>query len=282
MGLKIAVYSICKDEAKNAKRYMDSTRGADGVFLLDTGSVNDTVKLLKAAGANVEVGGPTWDDWLPRSRDFARGRGMPPWRFDIARNKALELIPKDFDACVIADLDDVLAPGWREALEARLECGATRIQARYTFSWKPDGSPNEVYYMDRAHARHGYRWVGPCHECLEYIGKQPEKSVPSDKFQVWHKSDWARSRKQYLPLLEVAAFENPEGDRWSHYLGREYFYAGRHTDAIKELTRHLTLKRSLGPWEFAASMRMIAYCHDKMGNRAEAEKWFLRSVSGVA
>ena len=32
---------------------------------------------------------------------------IKPWRFDVARNKSLELVPKDTDICVCTDLDEV-------------------------------------------------------------------------------------------------------------------------------------------------------------------------------
>ena len=100
--MKIAVYAIAKNEAKHVQRFMASTKGADGVFVLDTGSTDDTVKALIAAGAKVEQ------------------RFVEPWRFDTARNTALAMVPVDIDACVILDLDEVLVPGWRAALEKEL------------------------------------------------------------------------------------------------------------------------------------------------------------------
>jgi len=35
-----------------------------------------------------------------------------PWRFDVARNAALALVPDN--VCISPDLDDVLPEGWRE------------------------------------------------------------------------------------------------------------------------------------------------------------------------
>ena len=43
-----------------------------------------------------------------------------PWRFDVARNHALSLIPDDVDLCISLDLDEVMVPGWRAALEASI------------------------------------------------------------------------------------------------------------------------------------------------------------------
>jgi glycosyltransferase involved in cell wall biosynthesis len=54
-------------------------KAADGapVYVLDTGSTDDTVSLLKQHGANVEQ------------------QVITPWRFDTARNVALEMVPSN-------------------------------------------------------------------------------------------------------------------------------------------------------------------------------------------
>ena len=257
--MKIAIYAIAKNEAKHVNRFMASARDADGVYVLDTGSTDDTVPLLKDLGAHVQE------------------QTIDPWRFDTARNKALEMVPADYDACVILDLDEVLVPGWRAALEKELAAGATRIQARYTFSWTADGKPDLVYYMDRAHRWNGYQWRGIVHECLHC--SYAEKAVQSDAFQIYHRQDTTKSRAQYLPLLAHACLENPENDRNSHYLGREYWYHKCYADCIKELTRHLTLKSATWQPERAASMRYIGQAFEALGDNASAERWILRACA---
>ena len=258
--MKIAVYAIAKNEAKHAARFMASAHDADGVYVLDTGSTDDTVKMLLVAGAKVEQ------------------QTIEPWRFDTARNAALALVPVDFEACVILDLDEVLVEGWRAALEKELTGGATRLQARYTFSWTADGKSDLVYYMDRAHTRQGYEWRGIVHECLSHKGTL-EKVVQSETFQIHHHQDGEKSRAQYLPLLERACQENPENDRNAHYLGREYWYRKDFQHCITELTRHLTLKTAVWQPERAASMRYIGQAFEGLGDKASAERWMLRACA---
>ena len=98
--MKIIIYAICKNEAQFAARFMASCAEADGVYVLDTGSTDGTPELLRRLGANVQTA------------------TIDPWRFDNARNASLERVPKDADVCICLDLDEVLCPGWREALEA--------------------------------------------------------------------------------------------------------------------------------------------------------------------
>ena len=46
--MKIYVYAICKNEEKFVRRWMKSMSEADGVFVADTGSSDDSVKIERA------------------------------------------------------------------------------------------------------------------------------------------------------------------------------------------------------------------------------------------
>ena len=71
--------------------------------------------------------------------------------------------------------------------------------------------------------------------------------------------------------------EDPQNDRNTHYLGREYLFRGEYQKAIDMLLRHLSLPAATWADERCASMRYIAKSYDAMNNAAEAERWFLRA-----
>ena len=97
--MKICVYAISKNEEKFVNRFVDSLQDADGIYVLDTGSTDSTVDLLKKRGVTVKQ------------------KIIDPWRFDVARNLSLEMVPDDTDICICMDLDEVIEDGWRERLE---------------------------------------------------------------------------------------------------------------------------------------------------------------------
>ena len=51
--LKIAIYSICKNEKENIQRYIKTTQLADEVVVLDTGSTDGSFELLKQSDIKV-------------------------------------------------------------------------------------------------------------------------------------------------------------------------------------------------------------------------------------
>lgn len=260
--MNIAVYAICKNESQFVDRWMDSMSEADGIYVLDTGSADDTVEKLRRRGAHVEV------------------EDISPWRFDVARNRSLGLVPEDADVCVCTDLDEVFHPGWREALERAWLPGTGQASYRYTWSFNPDGTEGVVFWSEKIHARRGFRWIHPVHEVLEWTLAVPRgKLVRAEGIQLDHHPDPSKSRGQYLPLLELSVKEAPEDDRNMHYLGREYMYKGRWDDCIQTLTRHLAMPTATWRDERAASMRYIARCWREKGRSDLARDWYLRAIA---
>ena len=260
--MKVVVYAICKNEAKFVDRWMDSMSEADQVVVLDTGSSDGTAEKLKSRGALVRV------------------EIITPWRFDTARNHALDLVPEDADICVSTDLDEVLEPGWREKLEAAWKPGTNRASYRYTWSFNQDGSEGVVFWIEQIHSRHGYRWIHPVHEVLEWdMAGGREKRVFAEGVQLNHYPDQEKSRAQYLPLLELSVREAPEDDRNTHYLGREYMYKKRWDDCIRTLKHHLVMPSATWADERAASMRYIAKSYVMKGEPAVGRLWYLKAIA---
>ncbi len=259
--MKVVVYAICKNEEKFARRWMASMSEADAVVVLDTGSTDGTVQALRELGARVET------------------QVIDPWRFDEARNRALELVDADADICVCTDLDEVFHPGWREALERAWAPGTGQAAYRYTWSFTPEGQEGVVFWIEKAHRRHGYRWTHPVHEVLTWVGEgQPGPKVWAEGVQLDHHPDPEKSRGQYLPLLELSVAEDPEDDRNVHYLGREYLFRGRWDDCIRTLERHLSMPSARWADERAASMRFIAQAYLQKGEPDKARDWYLKAI----
>ncbi len=258
---KICVYAICKNEEQFVDRWMDAVSEADQVVVLDTGSTDATAEKLRARGAQVYEDAPS------------------PWRFDTARNMAMDHIPKEIDICVSNDLDEVFEPGWRNKLEDAWQPHHTR--ARYLFAWshRADGSVEKQYPMEKIHRRKDFRWVHPVHEVLQYSGAEPESIVWVKGLLLHHYPDLAKPRGQYLPLLELSAKENPEDDRTIFWLGREYMYNGMHDECIATLKRHLSLPSAGWDVERCASMRYISKSYQAKGDLKLAKIWLYKAVA---
>ena len=110
--MKIAIYTIVKDEVTQVEPFLNCCREADLVCLADTGSTDGGPDLLRQGGA------------------VLHSIAVKPWRFDTARMAALSLVPADVDICVKLDLDERLEPGWRQELEKAWQPNTTRLRYR--------------------------------------------------------------------------------------------------------------------------------------------------------
>lgn len=255
MKYKVCVYAISKNEEKFVERWYNSVKEADYVCVLDTGSTDNTVVLLREMGARVEV------------------KTITPWRFDVARNESMKLIPNDTDICVCIDLDEVLNKGWRNALEQSWTNITTR--GKYLYNWSLDDNDNPLvsFYSDKIHKNKDYVWMHPVHEVLMCTNGIEVQTLLSG-ITLNHYPDSTKSRQEYLPLLELSVKLDPEDDRNMHYLGREYMYYGRYEDAISTLIRHLSLKKATWRDERCASMRFIARCYNYLKDYKRAKVWY--------
>ena len=254
---KVCVYAITKNEEKFVERWVNSMKEADEIFVLDTGSSDGTVEKLKKLGVKVIE------------------EKIVPWRFDVARNKSLDLVPLDTDICICTDLDEVFESGWREKLENNYIEGS---RVNYTYNWhiNENGVADVTFLLNKIHPRLGYVWTHPVHEVLTPLNE--EKYVTIDNIVLNHYPDTTKSRGSYLELLELSVEEDPFDDRNMHYLGREYMYYGKWENCINTLKQHLNLKSATWNLERAASMRYIARSYINLNNESEAEYWYKSAI----
>jgi glycosyltransferase involved in cell wall biosynthesis len=239
--MKIAVYAISKNEEKFVKRFCDSTVDADIVLIADTGSTDKTVSLAKKHGATVH-------------EIF-----VSPWRFDMARDTALALLPADIDVCISLDLDEELQPGWRQEIERVWKEDTTRL--RYKFDW----GAGIAFYYEKIHHRKGYRWHHPCHEYPVPDKRLKEVWAHTDMLLVVHKPDPTKSRGQYMDLLQLAVDEDPKCPRNAFYYARELTFNRRWDDAIDALHHYLGMPEANWPNERCYAMRLLSQAYEEKG-----------------
>jgi glycosyltransferase involved in cell wall biosynthesis len=255
--MKIAVYTIALNEALFIERWYNSAKDADYLLIADTGSSDNTYDIAKNLGIEIV------------------GIKVIPWRFDVARNTALSLLPENIDYCIALDMDEILVGNWREDLEKSLKNKITRPRYKYTWSWKnsEETVPGLQYGGDKIHSRFGYRWKHPVHEVL--VPDRIEETQEWLNFEIHHHPDHSKSRSQYLPLLDLAVREDPLDDRNAYYYARELFFNQKYVEAFKEFKRYLALPTANWRAERSSALRYMAKC---LGGQ-EREKYLKLAVN---
>ncbi len=259
-GLKIVVYAICLNEEKFVDRWVDSMCEADEIVVLDTGSTDKTVEKLRERNVKVVT------------------KKIVPWRFDVARNESLKLVPFDTDVCVCTDLDEVFESGWRKKIEQVWIKNKTK-QMRYKYVWNVENGQDKTTFMyEKIHARENFSWIYPVHEILSCDNLARDEICQNMELVLRHFPDPQKSRGQYLNLLELSVKEHPESDRNTHYLAREYMFNADYKNAIKFFKKHLAMPQSNWAEERSASERYMGDCYLNLKKPNLAQKHYKLSI----
>ncbi len=257
---KVAVYAICKNEIANIDDWLASCAGADYVVVVDTGSTDGTVD---AVARHMAV--------TLKPQIYLHQAHIAPWRFDVAHNVALALVPADAQICIPLALDERLSPGWRTVINhtpAWDRGTPTKILYDYEFA------PGYVFTHDRIHTREGYVWRYPFHEGCYPVDEAAERRVPAgvDLHDADREHQHLRLRITQVQnhkvnrlardcaLAELALREYPDHPRMVFYAGRQFFYAGDHVRALPLLRRYMTMRKPWNPWEEAHAGEILAQC----------------------
>ena len=227
---KICVYAICKNEEKFVDRWLDSMQEADYIVVLDTGSTDGTFEKLKSDPRVYRV----------------EQQVITPWRFDVARNESMKLIPDDANILFCTDLDEVLDAGWASIIKEKWISGH-HVLGWYKYAWShsDSGQPGRIFRYNKLHDKN-WHWRAPVHEYIntnvyssEYINSHTLDLFDSGMY-LHHYPDTTKSRSSYLQLLELRVQEDPN-DCWAKlYLAHEYRYSDCYDKSIELLNDILT------------------------------------------
>lgn len=257
---KVCVYAICKNEMKFVDKWLNSMSEADYVVVLDTGSTDGTYEFLKN------------DPRVTRVEQ----KVINPWRFDVARNESMKLVPKDAEILVCTDFDELLIPGWCNAVKRNMTEEFTRLHYLYAWSHNEHGDPALVFLYDKIHTK-DYHWIYPVHEVLTINDGCKENGIKiEDVIMLHHYPDNTKPRP-YFDLLEVRCQENPNDLLSLYLLAREYGSAGQIEKALEiflKVEQHPQL--NMAPVVECATLGLIGDCYKLMGNHEKTIEYYTR------
>lgn len=249
--MKIAIYTIAKNEEHNVDKWAASNQEADYRLVCDTGSTDSTVEKLETN--NVKV--------VKISVD--------PWRFDLARNTALNLLPDDIDVCIWQDLDEELLSGWRSEIEKNYDPNVTTYHHRYRHnngSWQ---------WHSKIHKRHHCRWQGAVHETISW--SITEKELWLHEFYLDEHQDESKDRTGYGKLLVKKIQEGDTNWRTLYFLANELQSADFPTAIEYKIKSFQQVSNNdLMVKSFVA--RNIAREYFSINDVKNAERWFKLAV----
>jgi len=207
-----AAYTICKNEIQYVEKWLYYTQHFDYRVILDTGSTDGTYEAFKKAG-NVII----------EQKEFT------PWRFDIARNYNLAMVPEHVEWALSPDLDEYFSINVLSEMEKtiRQSPNVTNISCDRLdlYSEVVRVGPPNLLGTNKIHRRHDYKWSQPIYEHLQWNHPGPEVEVYNNAIYLIHDQDFKKSERSplYFKMLREEYDTNPRNTWTLWFLVNHYF-----------------------------------------------------------
>lgn len=242
-----SVAAILRNESRALPRLLDSladfrAKGGE-VVVLDTGSVDETVRLATAAGCVVARAPRRFNRaltaeqaeritaLLSKNGESFVQPGDRIFNLAGARNAADAVARNDFvmavDGCDIVEAMDV------EFIQARVRAAEAEI-----FLFETRRLHRARWVLEQRnylHDRRRTRWFGRAHNQMvpARSGRRPRKvAIPPDRLRVTHQTDETKQRGHQLTGLALDVLESPHVPQRRLLLGHELFARGFHHSAL--------------------------------------------------
>jgi glycosyltransferase involved in cell wall biosynthesis len=179
LGMKIALYMLCKNESSRIPQFIQYFSLFDEVVVLDTGSQDSSMQLLKNAGAKVFQ------------------KTYEPFDFAQARNDCLDFVSNEMDWCLYLDFNETLK-GFDKEILSKLDSSVNSLVPKHQ-SIHDGVLVNGQDHKIRFHKRHGFRWAFAIHELIFAVDGFSASTIYRDDI-----------------LITKLATESPEKDRFYH------------------------------------------------------------------
>lgn len=253
----ISLCMIVKNEEEVLSRCLDSIQGiAEEIIIVDTGSVDNTVKI---------------------ARKYTEHVLFFPWQddFSAARNASFDAAHMDY--CMWLDADDVLEGENREKLiqlKTSLSPDTDIVMLPYHGGFDDSGRPTLTYYRERLIRREkNFRWEGMVHECITPRGKivYGDAAISHRKNRP---SDGDRNLRIYQKKITSGEMLCP---RDQFYYGRELMYHGFWQEASETLKKFVDSGKGWGE-NCIEALRNMAWCQKQAGQRKKALQALLQAL----
>lgn len=249
---RLSVAIIAKNEANSITRCLESVKDADEIVVVDTGSIDNTIEVVKKYTDKIYTD-YKWNDSFAEARNYARSKCTGDWILTIDSDN--ELLPSIAYA--------------KEEIEKAEKNGYRTISLRITLD-KGDRFSHYLPYLYKNDPK--IYWKGAVHNYLT----EDDKNMSDLTLRCWHSDSHKHDPDRSFRILKKEVFSKPELVREKFYLAREYYNRSDFPNAIYWYTEYLKLSH-FGA-EMADANLMLARCYWSMQKGDLARAFCLQAI----
>ena len=261
--MNVTLYAICKNEEKKIEKFIENSNKFSHTIVVDTGSTDNTVQLLKDAGIEV----------------YEHPQTKEEFDFSIARNQALSYVKTDwaFSVDFNEDIQDLFLDGL-DILQSEI---TTFKHLRFDDNGEGEPQPsNEVHV--RFHRTKNYKWVNAVHEMPIFVSTEDYPSeVPIEtSIKITKKINRSVSKELfYFDICEREYQKDPTNWYYIWFIFNHYFNVGNHQKALEFGQEYLNVSKA-----YFDSFRITAFikcsiCLVNLQNIQQAANYAFHAVS---
>lgn len=180
---KLCIYAICKNEMTRIAEWLKYAAEADCIVVLDTGSTDGT-----------------WEYLQTQPNIICQQKIYDNFRFDVARNDALSLVPRNCDICLPSDIDMIFPRHWATTIKESWRRDLFKLIIPQYFK------SNNCAGTWFAHKRQNVLWQYPVYEIIKGEGKIDSTS---NTLIIHDFNPFKDTHNFYPALADLAISENP-------------------------------------------------------------------------
>ncbi|NBV28437.1 glycosyltransferase [bacterium] len=261
--MNITLYAICKNEEKNIEKFIGNSKKFFNAVVVDTGSTDNTVQLLKDAGIEV----------------YEHPQSKNEFDFSVARNQALSYVKTDwaFSLDFNENVDDLYLEGFDV------------IQDEFT-SFKhlrfDDNGQDEPQQSNEVHVRFhrtkNYTWVNAVHEMPIFVPTEEfsQESTVETTIKITKKVHKSISKELfYFDICEREYKKDPTNWYYIWFIFNHYFNVGNHQKALEFGQEYLNVSKA-----YFDTFRILVFikcsiCLIQLNNIAKGANYAFHAVS---
>jgi len=253
--MSLSVAMVVKNEERLIRRALRTVCEADEIVIVDTGSTDNTEKIVTTLG------------W-PNVR-FIKGQYV--WKDDFAdaRNFAMSLCTHDW--VLFLDADDRMVEDSiyeiKELIKGQPDANSFKVKVTY------EKFAGHYFYPKILRKSSGIQFVGAAHEAPNLSGSD----LFAGEMILGRSENHDRDKERALRILYKMHQEDPEDARTLYYLAREFMY---HEDFEKsKVLFERCVELSQFRAERADACLYLARIYWQQSNGSEARYWCMNAIT---